>query len=148
MQISDTAFKRNFILYIAAVAVTLGFISLLQFVPTPWFFAVLIAMHGGVLFIIVSKKRFKRAGFSVSQFYNAQYIFLLPYLLIMLHVFAAKAGVLPPLEELKTTMTLTYTVLCAAMTTWNCIRMKKALDHQRVLIAKCAAKAKQAIAPI
>ena len=57
---------KNYYLFLAAIAVTFGFIAALQFIAFPWFFAALLAMHVGVFLFIVSKKRFQNAAFSFS----------------------------------------------------------------------------------
>ena len=58
-------------MFIAAIAMTFSLIAMLQFVEIPWFFMVLLAMHGGVFLFIFSKKRFK------AQYIKVIAIFLL-----------------------------------------------------------------------
>jgi hypothetical protein len=141
MERSGKDFKRNLALFITAAVVTFGFITLLQVLPMPWFIVALVVMHGGIALFIVSKRRFRKTGFEVSRFYTAQYLMLLPYVLIMLYAFATRAGIVPALTEVKVVVTLAYTVLCAIFTTVNCLRMKKELERQYIIIAENDAKA-------
>lgn len=74
---------KNFYIFISAIAVTFGFIALLQFIPFPWFFGALICMHVGVFLFIFSKKRFKADGYDVGRFYSLEYKLLALYLPIL-----------------------------------------------------------------
>ena len=74
---------KNFNLFIAAIAMTFSFIAVLQFVEVPWFFLVLLAMHGGVFLFIFSKKRFKAQGYDVARFYTLEYKLLALYLPVL-----------------------------------------------------------------
>lgn len=96
----------------------------------PWFFLVLIAMHGGIALFIISKRSFKKQELDVSRFYKTQYIMLVPYLLVMFYTFAAKAGIVPLFADEKTIITLIYSTFCAIVTVWNYLRMKKSLEQQ------------------
>ena len=74
---------KSFYLFISAIAVTFGFIALLQFIPFPWFFVALVCMHVGVFLFIFSKKQFKKAGYDVGRFYSLEYKLLALYLPIL-----------------------------------------------------------------
>lgn len=134
MDRTDTVFRGNLMLFALAALLTFGFITLLQFIAVPWFFLVLIAMHGGIALFIVSKRRFKKTGFSVSRYYKTQYIMLIPYLLIMFYAFATRAGIVPAYDDAKMAVTLAYSAFCAVLTVWNFLRMKKDLADQYDII--------------
>lgn len=148
MERSAHFFKNNLALFIIAAIVTFTCITMLQFIPTPWFFIALVAMHGGIALFIFSKRRFKKSGFTVSHFYKAQYSMLVPYLAIMLYAFVTKAGILPAFDDVKMTVTLAYTAFCIVMTTRNCIRMKKELERQYTLIVETDAKPQKVTASL
>ena len=134
MKTTTQAFRKNLFLFVCAGFVTFSFITLLQFIPLPWFFIALVAMHGGIALFIISKRMFKKSGFAVSRYYKTQYLMLIPYLLIMLYVFASKAELIPYFEDLKIMITLGYSVVCVALTMWNYRRMKLDLAKQYQLM--------------
>lgn len=128
--------KTGLALFALAALFTFGFITLLQFTPMPWFFGALIAMHGGIVLFIVSKRLFKNCTYIVARYYRFEYIMLVPYLLIMAYVFASRAGVVPLFETEKSVVTIVYTVFCFAMTAWNFQRMRKdVLNQQSEMLA-------------
>ena len=106
---------------------TFSLIATLQFVEIPWFFLVLIAMHGGVFLFIFSKKRFKKQGFDVGRYYALEYKLLALYLPVLALKVLSAIGVLHFNETLKTVLILAITVFSLVVSTINAINMKKAL---------------------
>lgn len=130
MHESPQATKRPLILFALAALFTFGFITLLQFAPMPWFFLVLVAMHGGIALFIISKRMFRSQDITVSRFYRTQYLLLIPYLLVMFYTFASKADLVPLFTDEKTIFVLFYSALCGFVTVWNYLRMKKYLEDR------------------
>ena len=123
--------KTGLTLFALAALLTFGFITLLQFVPMPWFFGALIAMHCGIALFIVSKRLFKNCTYIVARYYRFEYLMLVPYLLIMAYAFASKAGIVALFETEKSIITIVYTIFCFIMTAWNFQRMRKDVLNQQ-----------------
>ena len=122
--------KTNFCLFIAAIVTTFGLIAALQFAPLPWFFLVLIAMHGGVVLFIVSKKRFQKAGYDVKRFYSLEYKLLALYLPILAcNLLSAGFDILRLDETLKTVLILTITVFSLIVSAINAKKMYDYLNN-------------------
>ena len=117
---------KNFYLFIAAIALTFGFIAMLQFVEVPWFFLVLLAMHGGVFLFIFSKKRFKAQGYDVARFYSLEYRLLALYLPVLVLKVLSSLELLRFDGTLKTVLILTITLLSLIVSTVN---VKKMYQH-------------------
>lgn len=122
--------KKNFYLFIAAIAMTFSLIALLQFVEMPWFFLVLAMMHGGVFLFIFSKKRFKALGYDVSRFYSLEYKLLALYLPILALKVLSALGVLHFDEALKTVLILVVTVFSLVISAVNAMKMRKFLKKE------------------
>lgn len=122
--------KTNFCLFIAAIVTTFGLIAALQFAPLPWFFLVLIAMHGGVVLFIVSKKRFQKAGYDVKRFYSLEYKLLALYLPILAcNLLSAGFDILRLDETLKTVLILVITVFSLIVSAINAKKMYDYLNN-------------------
>lgn len=121
--------KTNFYLFIAAIVTTFGLIAALQFTPFPWFFLVLIAMHGGVVLFIVSKKRFQKAGYDVKRFYSLEYKLLALYLPILALKVLSSFGILQFDETIKTVLIFAVTVFSLIVSTVNAKKMYNYLNH-------------------
>lgn len=80
-----TETKRNFSLFLLGNVVTFAFIALLQLAEGSLFFLFLLAMHGGIVTLIVSKKRFVAFDPSVKQFYDRVYFLLALYIPLLLY---------------------------------------------------------------
>ena len=121
---------KNFYIFISAVAVTFGFIAMLQFVPFPWFFLALAIMHFGVFLFIYSKKRFIRSGYDVRSFYSLEYKLLALYLPILLAKLLASFGVIPFPSPLKTTLIIVVTLFSAAVSIVNSAKLYKSIKEK------------------
>lgn len=122
--------KTNFYLFIAAIVTTFGLIAALQFASLPWFFLVLIAMHGGVVLFIVSKKRFQKAGYDVKRFYSLEYKLLALYLPILAcNLLSAGFDILRLDETLKTVLILVITVFSLIVSAINAKKMYDYLNN-------------------
>ena len=122
--------KTNFYLFIAAIVTTFGLIAALQFVDILWFFLVLIAMHGGVVLFIVSKKRFQKAGYDVKRFYSLEYKLLALYLPILAcNLLSAGFDILRLDETLKTVLILVITVFSLIVSAINAKKMYDYLNN-------------------
>lgn len=121
---------KNFYIFLSAIAVTFGFIATLQFVEVPWFFAALLAMHGGVFLFIFSKKRFKKAGFEIARFYSLEYKLLALYLPILALNVLSSFGVLHFGATLKTVLILAVTVFSLVVSAVNATRMYRYLKQK------------------
>lgn len=117
-------------LFFTASVVTFGCITIMQFLEKPWFFAALVAMHGGIALFVVSKRTFKRDGFNLVRYFKTEYALLLPFLFIMFYSFADKAGILPDFGTAKAAITLVYALLCFAVTFWNFRALQRAAQTQ------------------
>lgn len=111
--------KKAFYLFVTAIIVTFGFIAFLQFIPFPWFFVALVCMHGGVFLFIISKKRFKIAGFDASRFYSLEYKLLALYLPILAAKLTASFGLFEFNETLKTALIAAVSLFSAAVSIVN-----------------------------
>lgn len=110
---------KNFYLFLAAIAVTFGFIAALQFIAFPWFFLALLCMHVGVFLFIFSKKRFQKAGFQVKKFYSLEYKLLALYLPILALKVLSSLEILHFDEMLKTVLILIVTVFSLVVSAVN-----------------------------
>mgnify|MGYP003306336673 CR=1 FL=1 len=119
--------KKNFYLFTAAIVLTFGLIATLQFVEVPWFFLVLLAMHGGVFLFIFSKKRFKAQGCDVTRFYSLEYKLLALYLPILALKVLSSLNVLHFDATLKTVLILSVTILSLIVSAGNTAKMYKYL---------------------
>lgn len=122
--------RKNFYLFIAAIALTFGFIAVLQFVEVPWFFLVLLAMHGGVFLFIISKKRFKAQGYDVARFYALEYKLLALFLPILALKVLSSLNILRFDATLKTVLILVITVFSVIASTVNAVKMYKYLKAE------------------
>lgn len=118
---------KNFCLFIAAVVLTFSFIALLQFVAVPWFFLVLLAMHGGVFLFIISKKRFKAQGYDIGRFYALEYRLLALYLPVLALKVLSSLKILRFDATLKTALILAITALSVIVSAVNAVKMYKYL---------------------
>ena len=116
-------------MFITAVVVTFSLIAALQFVEIPWFFLVLLAMHGGVFLFIFSKKRFKAQGYDVRRFYSLEYILLALYLPVLGLKLLSSFGVLHLDATLKIVLILAVTVFSLVVSTVNAVKLKKYLKN-------------------
>lgn len=122
--------RKNFYLFIAAIALTFGFIAVLQFVEVPWFFLVLLAMHGGVFLFIFSKKRFKAQGYDVARFYALEYKLLALFLPVLALKVLSSLNILRFDATLKTVLILAITVFSVIASTVNAVKMYKYLKAE------------------
>ena len=120
---------KHFYLFIAAVVVTFGLIAALQFVEVPWFFLVLLAMHGGVFLFIFSKKRLKAQGYEVARFYSREYVLLALYLPVLALKVLSSLGVLHFGATLKTVLILGITAFSLIVSAVNAVKMYKYLNN-------------------
>lgn len=121
--------KKNFYMFIAAIAMTFSLIAMLQFVEIPWFFMVLLAMHGGVFLFIFSKKRFKAQGYDVARFYSLEYKLLALYLPVLALKVLSSLGVLQFDAMLKTVLILVITIFSLIVSVVNAVKMHKHLKN-------------------
>ena len=119
--------RKNFYLFIAAIAMTFSFIAALQFVEVPWFFLVLLAMHGGVFLFILSKKRFKKQEYDVDRFYALEYKLLALYLPVLALKVLSSLNILRFDATLKTVLILATTVFSMIVSIVNAVKMHKYL---------------------
>jgi hypothetical protein len=75
----------NFRLFVLGNLVTFLCIALLQWAEGTTFFLFLLAMHSGIIMLIVSKKRFMAHDPSVKQFYDRAYLYLGLYVPLLLY---------------------------------------------------------------
>ena len=120
---------KNYYLFLAAIAVTFGFIAALQFIAFPWFFAALLAMHVGVFLFIVSKKRFQKDGHEVKKFYSLEYKLLALYLPILALKVLSSMEILQFDPTVKTVLILAVTVFSLAVSAVNAGRLRKYLTQ-------------------
>ena len=118
---------KNFYLFLAAIAVTFGFIAALQFIAFPWFFLALLCMHVGVFLFIFSKKRFQKAGFQVKKFYSLEYKLLALYLPILALKVLSSLEILHFDPTWKTVLILVVTVVSLAFSAANAVKLYRYL---------------------
>jgi hypothetical protein len=119
--------KKCFCLFIAAIVVTFSMIAMLQFVEAPWFFLVLLAMHGGVFLFIFSKKRFKAQEYDVARFYSLEYKLLALYIPVLALKVLSSLEILRFDVTLKTVLILVITAFSLIVSVVNAIKMYKYL---------------------
>ena len=122
--------KTNYCLFLAAIGVTFSFIAMLQFVEIPWFFLVLLGMHGGVVLFILSKKRFKAMGYEVARFYSLEYKLLALYLPVLALKVLSALDVLTFPETLKTVLILVITLFSLVVSVINAVKMHRFLKGE------------------
>lgn len=121
---------KNFYLFLAAIAVTFGFIAALQFIAFPWFFLALLCMHVGVFLFIFSKKRFQKAGFQVKKFYSLEYKLLALYLPILALKVLSSLEILHFDPTVKTVLLLVVTVLSLVVSAANAVKLYRYLKEK------------------
>ena len=121
---------KNFYLFLAAIAVTFGFIAALQFIAFPWFFLALLCMHVGVFLFIFSKKRLQKAGFQVKKFYSLEYKLLALYLPILALKVLSSLEILHFDPTLKTVLILVVTVVSLAVSAANAVKLYRYLKEK------------------
>ncbi|MBQ2862866.1 MAG: hypothetical protein IJE84_01695 [Clostridia bacterium] len=121
---------KSFYIFICAVAVTFGFIAMLQFVPFPWFFLALVCMHFGVFLFIFSKKRFVREGYDVSSFYSTEYKLLALYLPILAAKLMSSFGLFYFDSTLKTVLIAIVTVFSVIVSAFNAKKLYNKIKDQ------------------
>ena len=119
---------KNYSLFLAAIAVTFGFIAALQFIAFPWFFLALLCMHVGVFLFIFSKKRFQKEGFEVKKFYSLEYKLLALYLPILALKVLSSLEVLHFDPTLKTALILIVTVFSLVVSAVNAVKLYRYLN--------------------
>jgi hypothetical protein len=100
---------------------------MLQFVPSPYFFLVLLAMHMGVFLFIFSKRSFKKLGVDVKREYLIQDILLALYLPILAAKLMAGFGWISFPAEIKTILVLSLTGISYILTACNSVCLYKKL---------------------
>ena len=123
---------KNFYLFISAIAVTFGFIALLQFIPFPWFFVALVCMHGGVFMFIFSKKRFKKSGFDAGRFYSLEYKLLALYLPILAAKLLSSFGLFEFNPTLKTVLIAVVTVFSVIVSIINAKKLYNEIKSSEI----------------
>lgn len=118
---------KNYYLFIAAIVLTFGFIAALQFVEVPWFFLVLLAMHGGVFLFIISKKRFMAQGYEIARFYTLEYKLLALYLPVLALKVLSSLNILRFDASLKTVLILAITAFSMIASVVNAVKMHRYL---------------------
>ncbi len=113
--------KKNFILFLAAIAITFSLIAALQFTPMPWFFLVLACMHVGIFLFIFSKRRFLRAGQAVGKYYKREYGLLACYLPILAAKILQSMGLITLDAGMKTVIVLVLTAGCLILSAVNAL---------------------------
>ena len=111
--------NKNILFFILGIVFTFSFITLLQFFSGFAFVRCLILMHVGIFFFILSKRGFKKQGMDVSKYYKREYICLFPYLAIMLYKILTTLKIVPMMEPLKITVSLTITVIAVLVSIFN-----------------------------
>lgn len=119
--------KKNYAMFLAAIGLTFSLIAMLQFVEIPWFFLVLLCMHGGVFLFVFSKKRFKKQGYDVARFYSLEYKLLALYLPVLVLKVLSSLGILRFNVMLKTLLILAITAFSLIVSVINATRMYKYL---------------------
>ena len=117
-------------LFCGAGMVTFGCSTAMQFLEKPWFFVVLVAMHGGIALFVASKRTLRARGFELKRYFMMEYAMLLPFLGIMFYTLISKTGALPAWGGAKASITLVYVLICLAATFWNVRRMHDAARMQ------------------
>ena len=121
--------KKNFAMFLAAIGLTFSLIALLQFVEIPWFFLVLLCMHGGVFLFVFSKKRFKKQGYDVARFYSLEYKLLALYLPVLALKVLSSLGVLRFDAMVKTMLILAITVISLIVSVFNARKLYQYLKN-------------------
>ena len=121
--------KKNFAMFLAAIGLTFSLIALLQFVEIPWFFLVLLCMHGGVFLFVFSKKRFKKQGYDVVRFYSLEYKLLALYLPVLALKALSSLGVLRFDAMVKTMLILAITVISLIVSVFNARKLYQYLKN-------------------
>ena len=114
---------KFFYWFLVANFFTFGLIAALQFVEFPWFFLVLLAMHGGVFLFIASKRGFWKFGIDVKKVYILQDILLALYLPILAAKLMSRFGWIVFPSALKTALVLALTAVAYIITVWNSARL-------------------------
>ena len=114
---------KYFYWFLIANFFTFGLIATLQFVEIPYFFLVLLAMHGGVFLFIASKRGFRKLGVDVKRVYLLQDILLALYLPILAAKLMSRFGWINFPADLKMILVLSLTAVSYLITAWNSVRL-------------------------
>lgn len=114
---------KYFYWFLIANFFTFGLIAALQFVEIPYFFLVLLAMHGGVFLFIASKRGFKKLDVDVKKVYLLQDILLALYLPILAAKLMSRFGWISFPADLKMILVLLLTAVSYLITAWNSVRL-------------------------
>ena len=136
-----------FWLFVAGIALTFTFITVLQFFSITeqffWWVGTLVLMHVGIVCFIISKKQFKKQELDVKRYFKREYYFLAWYLPVL----ACKI-LLPLIFEsisfdsgtaenyIKVGAVLTMSAIFIAESTFNALEMRKQLKKDEEVGAK------------
>lgn len=117
--------KKNFVLFVIALTMIFGFITLLQFVNGLVFAGALVLMHCGVVLYIISKKRFKKLGCDIKRHYTLENALMALYIPVLAAKVLSALDVISFDEEIKKVIVICISAACVVVSIVNCIIMYK-----------------------
>jgi len=120
----------NFFLFIFSEVLTFTFITMLQFTEYPVFFIMLFFMHLGIVFFVISKKRFSKDGINVKPYYWFEYGLLATYLPILAYTLLSYLFHYEINQPVKMAIALVLTLICVIFSIFNTIKLQKFLQQK------------------
>ena len=104
--------RKYYTLFVIGQIITFLFIILLQIMNRNLFLILLVLMHVGIVFIILSKKGFIKSGYNIKSFYKRLYLLLTPFLPMVFYKLLSYLFS----YSVNESFVLIYTLLIAAIT--------------------------------
>jgi hypothetical protein len=119
--------KTKFILiFSGGYLFTISMLFLLQISEIPWFFLWLVLMHGGIIVLALSKKKFKT--FPVLSHYRRTYMSLLLFIPILIYKIITRIFSLTENEEVIKIVSLAIILVCLTNLIYTVYKVKRQID--------------------
>ena len=119
--------KTKFILiFSGGYLFTISMLFLLQISEIPWFFLWLVLMHGGIIILALSKRKFK--PLTISKYYRRAYISLLLFIPILIYKVIVKFFSLIENNQLVTILSLIIIAVCLINAIYTIYEAKKEVE--------------------
>ena len=125
----------NYIKFLLGILFALGFLTLLKFTsPKDNIFAFLgslIGMHVGIVFFVLSKKSFRKAGIDIRRYYKEVLFYLLLFIPLLIYKFVISniwKNLAAP-TEIYNTIIFTLATVCLILCVRAAIQLARAISR-------------------
>jgi len=119
--------KTKFVLiFSGGYLFTISMLFLLQISSVPWFFLWLVLMHGGIIILALSKRKFKT--FQVMPHYRRTYLSLLLFIPILIYKIITRIFSLTENEEVINIISLAIILVCLTNLIYTVYKVKRQED--------------------